>query len=308
VSFFQLLEVSLQVSAPLLILLIIGIIFKRIQLIDDHFVAVGNKVVFKVALPCLLFLSMANKPDGQMINFTLIIYAIIATFISVASVWILSPLFVDKTQKGVFTQCAFRGNMGIIGIALCLNAYGETVLAQVSVYLAFLVILYNILSVILLSSTKRGVIINLVNNPLIIAITLGYLWSTFDQPLPQIAQTSISYLAKLTLPLALLCIGASLEWSSLKENHKIATWCSAFKLVILPLLVCIGAVIIGIKGESLGILFLMMSTPTAAAAYVMSQQMTDHGRLAAEVITLSTILSPITVTLGLVILKYLGHI
>jgi predicted permease len=308
VSFSQLLEISLQVSAPLLVLLIIGIIFKRIKLIDEHFVSVGNKVVFKVALPCLLFLSMATKPVDQIINFTLIIYAIITTFISVSVVWLISPLLVNKEQKGVFTQCAFRGNMGILGVALCLNAYGESVLAQVSIYLAFLVILYNILSVILLSNTKQGVWINLINNPLIIAITLGYLWSTFDQPLPQIAQTSIGYLAKLTLPLALLCIGATLEWSSLKENNKVAAWCSALKLVILPFIVCSGAVIMGIKGESLGILFLMMSTPTAAAAYVMSQQMTNHGKLAAEVITLSTILSPITVTLGLVILKYLGHI
>lgn len=307
-SFFQLLDVSLQVSAPLLVLLIIGIILKRINFIDDNFVAVSNKLVFKVTLPCLLFLSMANRPDDEVINFTLVIYAIIATLISVISVWLISPLLVDKEQKGVFTQCSFRGNMAIIGIALCLNAYGETVLAQVSIYVAFLVILYNILSVILLSSTKRGVLINLVNNPLIIAIVLGYLWSLFNQPLPQIAQTSISYLAKLTLPLALLCIGASLDWSSLKDNHKIAIWCSAFKLIILPLIVCIGAIIIGIQGQSLGILFLMMSTPTAAAAYVMSQQMTDHGKLAAEIITLSTILSPITVTLGLVILKYLRYI
>jgi predicted permease len=307
-SFFQLLEVSLQVSTPLLVLLIIGIIFKRIAFIDEHFVSIGNKVVFKAALPCLLFLSMANRPDDLNIDFTLIIFAIIATLMSVLVVWIIAPLFVNKEQKGVFTQCAFRGNMAIIGIALCVNAYGETVLAQISVYLAFLVILYNILSVILLSNTKRGILVNLVNNPLIIAITLGYIWSTFNQPLPQIAQTSISYLGKLTLPLALLCIGASLDWSSLKENHKIAIWCSTLKLIILPFIVCIGAIIIGIKGQSLGILFLMMSTPTAAAAYVMSQQMTKHGKLAAEVITLSTILSPVTVTLGLVILKYLSYI
>lgn len=307
-SFYQVLESSLQVAAPLLIILMIGVFFKRVRFVDDHFISMGNKLVFKVALPCLLFISVANRSAEQDINFQLIIYAVSATLASVLMLWFISSLFVTKPEKGVFTQCAFRSNTAIIGIALCVNAYGESVLSQVSVYVAFVTIIDNIVSVIILSSSKRGIFKNLAKNPLIIAILLGYFWSILGQPLPQVINTPLSYLAKLTLPLALLCIGASLDWSSLKSNHKTALWCSAFKLVILPGVICVGAIFFEITGESLGILFLMTASPTAAAAYVMSQQMTPYGKLAAEVITLSTILSPITITLGLVILKYMGVI
>ena len=244
-SLYQLLNVALQVTAPLLIILTIGIIFKRTQLIDQHFVLLGNKLVFKAALPCLLFLSVATRPAHQTIELTLIFYAIFATLVGAAFVWLVSSFIIKNEQKGVFTQCAFRGNTGIIGLAFCVNAYGEEGLALVSVYLACLTILYNILSVMLLSNSRKGIVINLAKNPLIIAIVLGYLWSITEVALPAIAQTSLSYLAKLTLPLALLCIGASLDWSSLKANHKAAIWCTGFKLIILPLLICVGAILLG---------------------------------------------------------------
>ncbi|WP_440877029.1 AEC family transporter [Thalassotalea sp. PLHSN55] len=306
-TFFQLLNAALQVTTPLLIILVIGITFKRIGFVDQNFVAIGNKLVFKVALPALLFLSVANGSADQTINFSLIYYAMIATVVSVALVWLICSLFLEPSKRGVFTQCAFRGNMGIVGFVLCVNAYGESVLVQASIYLGCLTILYNVLSVILLSNSKQAIINNLTRNPLIWAIVSGFLWSFTHQPLPVIIDTSIGYLAKLTLPLALICIGASLDWSSLKSNHSIAIWCSSAKLVILPALVCAIAIMLGITGQSLGILFLMMSSPTAAAAYVMTQQMTSHGKFAAEVITLSTILSPISVTLGLVLLKHQGY-
>jgi predicted permease len=297
-------QAALHVTVPLLIILLAGIFFKRIKLIDQHFVAIGNRLVFTVALPCLLFLSVARRPISESLNLTLVLFALLATVLSVIFVWWIAPLVVEKTKRGVFTQCAFRGNIGIIGLALCLNAFGDGIIAMAAVYLGIMTIFYNILSVLLLSNSRNMILVNLAKNPLIIAIILGTVWSYLNVPLPKIIDLSIGYLAQLTLPLALVCIGASLEWQSLKANHKETLVATLLKLIILPGVIVATAILFGIKGEALGVLFLMMATPTAAAAYVMSHQMTTHGSFAAEVITLSTLFSPITVTLGLVALKY----
>ncbi|WP_185236565.1 AEC family transporter [Teredinibacter franksiae] len=297
-------QAALNVTGPVLIVLVAGIVFKRIKLIDNHFVSVGNKLVFNVSLPCLLFLSVASSSPEQSINLPLVVFAVAATLATVACLWLVTPLIVEKSKRGVFVQCAFRGNMGIIGLALCVNAFGQGILAMAAVYLAFLTILYNVLAVLLLSDSRIGVLTNLVKNPLIIAIVAGLLWSQVRLPVPTVATLSLGYLAQLTLPLALLCIGASLEWQSFKANHRQAAMATALKLVILPLIVVLGAIAYGFRGEALGVLFLMMSAPTAAAAYIMSKQMSSHGTLAAEIITLSTALSPITVTCGLVLLGY----
>ncbi|WP_416306578.1 AEC family transporter [Neptunicella sp. SCSIO 80796] len=299
---------ALNVTLPLLLILLAGIVFRRIRLVDEHFVATGNRLVFKVALPCLLFLSVAGRSTGESINVTLVVFGLVATLLSVLLVWWIAPFIVDKPKRGVFTHIAFRGNMGIIGLALCVNAFGDDIIAMAAVYLAFVTVLYNVSAVLLLSNSRSMLLINLVKNPLIVAILLGGLWSYWQVPLPDIVNLSLGYLAQLTLPLALVCIGASLEWQSLKANHKQALAAVSLKLVILPTVIVVCAILFGIEGDALGVLFLMMATPTAAAAYVMSHQMTPYGNLAAEVITLSTLLSPISVTLGLVVLNYMSLI
>ncbi|MBC3766695.1 AEC family transporter [Neptunicella marina] len=299
---------ALTVTAPLLIILLAGIAFRKSGILDSAFVETGNKLVFGVALPCLLFLSVATHPTSDSQVLPLIIFALVATVLSVVIVRGFSPLFIAKDQCGVFTQCAFRGNMGIIGIALCLNAYDESILAIAAIYVAVLTISYNILAVLLLSNSCKNIFKSLLKNPLIIAIVLGLVWSESKVPVPDIMHTSLSYLAQLTLPLALVCIGASLNWQSLRANHKLAFTATALKLLVLPATICFVAIMVGIKGNALGVLFLMMGTPTAASAYVMSKQMTGQGNLAAEIITLSTLLSPITITLGLVALNYLSLI
>ncbi|WP_111978995.1 AEC family transporter [Algibacillus agarilyticus] len=299
---------ALNITGPVLFILLAGILFKHLKLIDSQFVATGSKLVFTITLPCLLFLSVAANNPSESLNLPLVSYAVAATVASVVLVWFISPLLIAKAKRAVFTQCAFRGNMGIIGLALSVNAFGSDILAMAAVYLAVLTIFYNVLSVLLLSDSPGGVFKNLMKNPLIISIVLGGSWAQMGLTMPSVANDSLKYLAQLTLPLALLCIGASLEWQSLKANHKEALYGTLLKLVVLPAIITIIAINLGFTGAPLGVLFLMMATPTAAAAFVMSKQMTPYGNLAAEIITLSTALSPISITLGLVVLSYYHYI
>ncbi|SMF21362.1 hypothetical protein SAMN02745866_01350 [Alteromonadaceae bacterium Bs31] len=299
---------ALNITGPVLLILLAGVYFKKTGLIDAHFVSVGNKLVFNITLPCLLFLSVASSSMSESLNLPLVLFAAASTLVSVILVWLISPLFTEKSKRGVFTQCAFRGNMAIIGLALCVNAFGEGILAMAAVYLAFITILYNVLAVILLSDTRGAIFSKLAKNPLIIAIVLGALWSATSLPIPKVMELSLAYLARLTLPLALLCIGASLDWHSFKANHQQAAAATFLKLIFLPGTIVAVALLFGFRDEAIGLLFLMMSAPTAAAAYIMSKQMTAHGALAAEIITLSTALSPFTVTIGLVLLSYFNFI
>ncbi|MFT5313901.1 MAG: malonate transporter, partial [Paraglaciecola sp.] len=186
------LQSALYVTVPLLIILLAGILFKRIKLIDQHFVAIGNKLVFTVTLPCLLFLSVASRPISESINVTLVLFGLVATVFSVIFVWWMAPLVVEKTKRGVFTQCTFRGNMGIIGLALCVNAFGEGIIAMAAVYLGIVTIFYNIVSILLLSNSRSMILINLAKNPLIIAIVLGAAWSYLNVPLPKIIDFSLA--------------------------------------------------------------------------------------------------------------------
>ena len=299
---------ALDVTSPILLILFLGWVFRRYQLIDEHFINVSNRFVFNVTLPCMLFLSTATRPLQQSLDVPLVLFGIVSTLLAFIFLVVIAPILVSRDKRGVFVQGAFRGNMGIIGIALVLNAYGVDILPKVSVYLALLTILYNILSVMILSNKKQSLPLILLKNPLIIGVLLGLLFSWTQIQVPEFIQSTGEYFSQVTLPLALTCIGGSLRWGSFRTNHLDVLWTALFKLLVIPVAVVIAAIIWGFREEDLGLLFLMMATPSATASYIMAREMTAYGDMAAEIVAVTTVGSALTVTIGLVLLQYAGFI
>jgi len=291
-----------NITAPILWALVVGIALKRAGIIGPRFIKNTNSLVFMVILPATLFLSLAGKPLDQPVNINLTAFGILYTLATVVLLWTLSKRYMAADLVGVFVQSAYRGNMGIVGLTLVVGAYGQDGLIVGGFYVGMNTIIYNICAVLLLNAPGKKLMVGILTNPLIIASLIGLAWSLSPLPRPISETFSLAHLVKFILPIALVSIGASLEWSSLKRNRKWVLIATGLKLVVLPL----GAVglgyLLGIRGMSLGILTMMMATPTAAASYVMAQQMTGHGKYAAETVAVSTLLSPLTMTLALIAL------
>jgi predicted permease len=111
------------------------------------------------------------------------------------------------------------------------------------------------------------------------------------------------YLSQLTLPVALLCIGASLSFADMKDTKTVATIAVIAKLIVSPIIITYIAYLSGFSKMDLGIVFLMSSTPTAAASYIMVKAMKGNETLAANIIVMSTVASLFTVSIGLAMLK-----
>lgn len=308
---------ALQITTPIFCILALGIIFKRIGMVTDEFAKVGSDLVFKVTLPCLLFVKLVETDFRNGLPFELIGYAIIATIV----VFLFLDRFLCKyisssIDRGVFVQGAYRSNMGIIGLAYCLSAFDEGVVATASVYLAVLTALFNILAVITLSRhqahecTDRSylpVIINIFKNPLIIAILIGVVVSLSRVTVPEILLSTGSYFAGMTLPLALLCAGASIRLQEFQSSRTLY-WAATGKLFLVPLVITVGGIIVGFRGPELGVLFFMSASPTAAASYPMVQAMGLNHHLAAAIVAATSLGAIISSTMGIFLLRTFGLI
>ena len=299
---------ALNVTAPILILLILGITFRRTGFIDQHFINIANSFVFNITLPCLLFFSIASTPLFQATNIPLFLFGVVFTLASAFIFWLVSLGLIEPEKRGVFVQGAFRGNLGIIGIALVFNAYGTEMLAVASLYMALIAIIDNPLSVLILKPKGHKPYKSILTNPIIIAVFLGLVFSGLQVPLPTFINQSGQYLAQMTLPLALICIGGSLYWENFQHHPKDVIWATLCKLLFMPLLGTILAIYLGFRNQELGLIYLMLSSPTAVSSYIMAKKMTDHGTIAAEIIALSTASSTLIITAGLVLLQSTGYL
>ncbi|SFX06678.1 AEC family transporter [Marinospirillum alkaliphilum] len=313
--FIDTLSFTLHVTAPVFVLVFLGMLFRRMDLINDEFNRVASRLVFNVTLPTLVFLNLLRTDLTQVFALDLLFYAALVTLLAFGwLVWRARSL-PSAADRGVFVQGSFRGNLGILGLALAGNQYGEAGLALTSILLALLIVQYNLLSVVALNLWRdnggkginwRRMLLDVVRNPLIIAVALAVPTSLWSVPIPQLALKVGDYFASMTLPLALLCIGAALDLRALRETSGPALMATAYKLVLLPVPMVLGAWLLGYEGMTLGILFLVFSCPTAAASYVMARAMGGNAVLSANIVALTTLFGTLSISLGVFLLHWFG--
>jgi hypothetical protein len=301
-----------SITLPVFSLVFIGIWLKWREKIDDEFTARASYIVFNLALPVLMFAAIVRTDIGQIGNPRLIIFALLMTLFSFFSLWWVSKALIkDKENLGVFVQGCFRSNLGILGLAFCLTTFGKEGLAVGALLLAVITPLYNVLSIYALthaatedSKLQWGRLLKEVaSNPLNTATLLALPFAYWQITLPEVVMRSIDYLAAMTLPLALICIGGTLSFSALKLTQELSWLAVMIKLLILPVVVSALAYIFGFRGVELGCLVLMFASPTAAASFVMVRAIGGNHTLAANIIAITTLISLLTVSIAIYLLK-----
>ena len=309
---------SINATVPIFAIMILGNIFKRIGIIDDHFASVANRFVFKVCLPCLVFLDLARTDIRHHFDVKYVGFCFVATLFSILSVWIVAKLTLkDKHSVGAFVQGSYRSSAAILGVAFIQNIYGSSGMAPLMIIGS--VPLYNVFAVIVLtfesghtgtdsSANIRKAFINILKNPIIIGIVLGLIASFINLPLPGIVSKSINNLAVMTSPLALISIGASFEGRKALAKLKPTFAASFMKLLGWAAIFLPTAVFLGFRDQELIALLIMLASPCTPAAYIMAKNMDGDDILASSIVVATTLLSSVTLTFWIFLLRLLSLI
>lgn len=306
--------VILNIVLPVFIVILLGYLTKRLRLVDGSFLFHLNRLVYYIALPALLFYKIASADFETSFNLQMVLGYALAVLVMFILTYIYAAVRgFPREVRGVFSQCAFRGNLAYIGLALIFNGYGEAGLASGGVMLGFVVPVINFFSIIALLIPYRekrvGAIYfvkQLAANPMIIAPLLGIIWSFLRIPMPVILDRSFSIVTGMALPLALIAIGASFSMKRLQGDIFLAGQAAVSKLLLTPAVTALIMYGCGARGMVLAIGIICAATPTATASYVMTQQIKGDAELAGTSIMLTTLLSCFSYVVILMIVKSLG--
>lgn len=303
---------SLNATIPVFLLILLGFIICKIGIINDDFIKIANKFNFTITLPALLFRDLSSTDFTQNMDIKYILFCAITTSVCFWGIWFLARLFIkDKSIIGAFVQASFRGSAAILGIAFIQNIYGNSSIAPLMIIGT--VPLYNIYSVIVLTiesnnGSKKSIkdtAINVLKNPIIISIFVGLIFSALSVDFPTIVDKTLGNIASMASPLALICIGGAFKGLSTISSIKPTLIATSIKLIILPMLFLPIAVHFGYTDEKLVALIVMLASPTTPSCYIMAQTMGNDEKLTASIVVVATLLSSITLTLLVYILKSL---
>ena len=298
---------SINVTMPIFLVMVIGYILKQIGMLNDNFVTVANKFNFKVTLPFMLFKDIAGVDIKAVFDIKYVLFCCIN-----------ADLVIQRGNWNVFVQSSFRGSAAVMGLAFIQNIYGSSAMGPLMIVSA--VPLYNIISVIVLTfeandSTgidKKAKIrqagINICKNPIILSILAGLIVGLLGIQFPTLVNKTVSNVAQMATPLALITIGAGFEGR--KALAKIAPTMAAsmIKLVLQPLVFLPVAAWMGFSGEKMIAILIMLASPTTPSCYIMAKSMNNDEVLTASVIVTTTLMAAFTLTGWIFLLKTLGYI
>ena len=147
---------SVNAVLPVFLVMLLGYILRRREVLTQSFIDVAVTLVFYVSLPAKMFLDVAESDFFAILDGRYVLFLVCATAASFAAAWALGVALVrDKGKIGAFAHCAFRGNFVYIGLPLVQNLLQAEAVPSTVLVVTFVVPLYNVLSVLLLSNGIR---------------------------------------------------------------------------------------------------------------------------------------------------------
>lgn len=330
---------ALNAILPIILLIFLGYFFKKKQFLDEDWFRKGNKLVFKVCLPVLLFINVYNIESFDAIDWSVVVYAELAIF----AVFFLGLLLVklavpDEKQKGVIVQCAFRSNFAIIGLPLAEALGGTEGVGIAAVLSAFSIPTFNVLAVVSLSMFSKNengqkvsaldMVKKIVKNPLIIGVVCGLAALGIRAVLPKNAEglpvfslsgslpflyTALNNVAKICSPLALIVLGGLFDFAAVKELKKQIVIGTATRVVVVPVVVLGLAVLLSRYTDLINFdtavypaLVALFGSPVAVSSAIMAQEMDNDGVLAGQLVVWTSIASIFTLFFIIAALRGLG--
>ena len=318
---FEVFSFSFNAVVPILLLAVAGYIIRQTGLFDDGFFKKCNTMVFKVFLPILIFKNIYDINSVGDINFAVMLYCVVAILVLCLIGNLAGGLFAKhRGQKGVINQSSFRSNYAIIGIPLAESLGGASAVAFAGVLSAVCIPLFNFLAVVILSRYSKNdyeppvkdILKSAGKNPLIRAVALGIAVLLIRSliPLNEVGElvfsvkddlpfiyTTVSNLAKVASPLALVVLGARFEFKSVKSLVKPITVSVILRLIVAPVIGIGSAVALSFMGvmsftsTEYPALISLFGTPVAVSSAVMVGEIGGDEQLAGQIVVWTSLVS-----------------
>lgn len=334
----HILETAVNAVIPIVLMILLGYLLRRSGAIDQKFVKTGNKLGFNLFLPSMLFMNVYSIESVEAIRWDVVLYCVPMIFVvfllCMGTVRVASSV---PERRGVILQASFRSNMAIIGLSLSSTLGGPDAVAVAAIVSAFTIPVMNVLAVVALSMYINGegqskpsvksILLNIVKNPLIIAISLGLLCLVirameirlFGEVVFSLSRdvkvlyTCLNNLKAIASPFALLILGGQFEFGATKSFLREIVAGTVWRVILSPLVAIGLAIFLSTQTSILNFgvneypaLIALFGTPVAVSTAIMAGQMGNDEQLATQLVVWSSIASIATMFLTVCILMSAG--
>ena len=309
----------LSALLPVVLLIFVGYVAGRAQLVRGESVRDLSNLVFLVLTQALLFRTMANSQVTQLD------FRPVMQYFLVASVLFFAMLLVygGNSRASVMALAGIFSNTLMIGVPLVGLAYGQAgqVLLFTLISLHALVLL-SMATLVLELQVAREVAAqagrehslwrtlgsaarNAIIHPVPLPILIGIAYSFTGWGLHPVVDKPLVLLGNAFGPMALVLVGITLSQTPVGRQWQNAIKLSLVKTVVHPVLMAAVGWSLGLRGLPLGVMVLAAGLPIGANVFLFSQRYRKEEDMITAAVAVSTAVSIATISVVLALLPLL---
>jgi predicted permease len=291
---------------PIFVIAGVGFVLARYAKVQVQTV---SRVTFHALAPALVFTtlttsSLTGLEFGRMAAF----YACVAAASAVMARLAAIPLRLDRPSLSAFMLVVVCSNSGNYGLPVALLAFGREALTFASVYFVSSAIFSYTGGVLLAASGRRSIpqaMAGVLRVPAVYGAIAAGLTMAFGVPIPEAIARPMTLLSDAALPMMVLVLGMQLERATWPERPDMVAVAAALSLLATPLAAFGIAHLLGLQGPALQAGVLQASMPTAVITTILALEFEVLPGFVTSVVCVTTIISPITLTLLIAYLQRL---
>lgn len=300
--------VALQQMLVLFIIMMIGFIAYKKNIITDETSKKLSAIVVNISNPALILSSVTGNATVTGAELVETMFVAIGMYVFLIAVAALVPVIIKAPAKdrGTYRVMTIFGNVGFMGFPIISSLYGGGALLYASLFLLpynILIYTYGVWEMCKSSGEGSGAVkksgresIKQIFNIGVIFCIIAVVVYALGIKFPAWVNTTVSMLSSTTAPLSMMVIGASFATMNFKKVFlNVRTWVfSALRLLVIPVLGTFLVSLVTDNPSIIGVTMVMLGVPVGSMTAMLAQEYGGDYALSSETVAMTTILSVVT--------------
>jgi len=283
----------------LLAVLLVGTALRTTGILDAHRTERLNAATYYVALPALVFVATYDQDVGEIASVGLAVGVAVVLLATALLAWGIHRNRSPDARRSVAIVQSYHSNLGYLGVPLIAATFDSAVTAIASVILGLGALVQVPLTVFLLVTINDAdadvsfvrELGRLARNPVLLALVAGLAVGWVGVGVPGSIALGLDGLGSLALPLALLCVGASLQVDLPNVDAGTTASVVAVKVACMPAIAWAVFSLLDVGAATFTAGVVMLGMPTAVSTYVFAAELGGDAEFASLNVFVTTVAS-----------------
>ena len=289
---------ALNPISMLVLLALIGLLARKIGLLEDSTIKAVSKIVLTIAQPALMIHTTQVVHTADTVTGFLIV--LVSSCVLLIAAQVLMYTIFKKTGRQLrplMATLSVMSNVGYIGIPLVGAVFGEEVLLYLAAYIIGFSFSQWTIGLAMFAGFSMKSFKNLLN-PIFLSAVIGMALFLLGIQLPEVVAGAVSQVSALNTPLSMMLLGARLSTLKPSDFADRRMWLLVLiKLFVMPLLLIAVLRLLGVTGMVYIALVMASAMPSGSNAQMLAERYDCDSAFAAKTISVATIACVVSIPL-----------